>query len=140
LLTFSSYLTLPCSESISAQSISLPGNRFLIAAVTGLGSWLICTFSWKATAVISLGSRLIDALSLAHPFICKVTATPNPRAIRENICNIMTFLSKPKPTTLGHMLCHGFTDPKREAKGKSVSVDLCVFTSMSPWVSMGLHG
>src|SRR5262245_36777858 len=107
-------MTLPFSKSFSARSNSLFGNRFLIAAVTGLGSRLMGTFSWKATAAPDLESPLIVAFSPAHAVIWKAPATTRPMAIRENIRNIMFLLSKPKQITLEHNLCHGVTTPQRE--------------------------
>src|SRR5215510_4289079 len=125
LRTFTSYLTLPFSRSISAESSSLFGNRFLIAVVTGLGSRLMGTFSWKVAVAPGLGSRLIGAFFPAHAVIWKATATIRARAIREKICNIMFLLSKPKQTTLGHNLCHGVTAPQREAKASPL---ICMFS------------
>src|SRR5262249_44891457 len=83
---------------------------------TGFGSRLMGIFSWKATAAPKLGSRLIDAFFPAQAVIWKAIPTAVARAIRENICNIMFLLSKPKQTTLGHNLCHGVTAPRSEAK------------------------
>src|SRR6266540_1247621 len=100
-------MTLPFSKSFSAESSSLFGNRFLIAAVTGLGS------------------RLIGTFFPAHAVIWKAIATTRARAIRENICNIMFLLSKPKQTTLGHNLCHGVIAPQREAKASPL---ICMFS------------
>src|SRR5262245_44545796 len=106
---------MPFSRSISAESSSLFGNLFLIAAVTGPGSRLMGTFSWTATATPDLESRLIVAFSPAHAVIWKAPATTRAMAIRENICNIMFLLSKPEQITLGGNLCLGVAAPRREA-------------------------